>query len=360
MNTVLAWGGGHAGFCMSFVHALRSHVVNRGRDAAPVMAALGCSPQTRPGGGGPGVTASQLSAGLSEAARTLDDEQVGLRIGIGMTPSHLGALGHAAMTASNGLSGMALYEELQALCMTEIVMTRHNHGALIQIRGEGTGSLPNDHRFWSFFLGWRLNLVRGACGQRVVPERVALPCPPPPFEGPMREFVGAAVQFNAPGYEEWFPAACLHAPNPHGSPEIHAVMAIMARSEWRALVDPDEALISNLKREILQALERGESPTLGSLAPRLARIKAAPPLMMISARQLQRRLTVRQLSFRCLVADVRRERALVQLRSTNRPLADIAAEAGYAELSSFHRAIRRWTGSTPVRIRNEGEDCLHR
>jgi AraC-like DNA-binding protein len=55
-----------------------------------------------------------------------------------------------------------------------------------------------------------------------------------------------------------------------------------------------------------------------------------------------------------MVTMARRERALTQLRTTDLPMAQIAAEAGYAEKSSFYRAVRRWTGMTPQDIRSSG------
>ncbi|MES2091095.1 MAG: helix-turn-helix domain-containing protein [Pseudomonadota bacterium] len=39
------------------------------------------------------------------------------------------------------------------------------------------------------------------------------------------------------------------------------------------------------------------------------------------------------------------------MRLSNLPLPQIAAQAGYAEPSSFHRAVRRWTGMTPLQVR---------
>jgi methylphosphotriester-DNA--protein-cysteine methyltransferase len=135
-------------------------------------------------------------------------------------------------------------------------------------------------------------------------------------------------------------------------------MATMARREWRALSAAEDWMLSRWRQAILEALQRGANPTFKSLAPallaQLARSDHGGHAR--GARQLQRQLAAHGHSFRDLVAAKRKEHAIAQLRSTNRPLVDIAVEAGYAELSSFHRAVRRWTGLTPMRIRKTGTD----
>jgi AraC-like DNA-binding protein len=340
------------GFCVSFAHAVIAYVSLHGGDTTPVLEALELSaqmPQTR---GGPRVTAMQFSAALNAASRHLNDEHIGLHIGMSMLPVRLGAMGYAVMTAPSGICAMKLYEELQRLLTTELIVRHAITGTLAYAYLESSIDLPSDYAFWSFWLAYRLAYIRSACAGHVVPERVTLPCAPPRCEQALRAFVGTPTQFNANGYGEWLPVARLHASNPQSSLEIHQIMATMARREWREQFEPDEALIACLKSAILLALNKGDNPTLQTLAPKLAQAQAEGAV--IGTRQLQRKLAALQRGFRGLVEEVRRERTLVQLRSTDRPLADIAAEAGYAELSSFHRAVRRWTGLTPKRIRNEG------
>jgi AraC-like DNA-binding protein len=308
------------------------------------MAAMSCS-----------SNALAVSAVLRAASRCLNDEHVGLRIGMAMNPANLGALGYAAMTAPNGISAVRLYEELQQLIVAEISLRHETKGPQVHVHVVGLGRLPDDYPFWSFLLAYRLNLVRGGCGRLVVPDLVTLPCAAPRCDQTLRSFVGVPVQFKASHYRECYQSSWLHEPNPQSSPEIHGVMATMARREWMATFDPQERVIARLKEAILQTLQHGAMPTLDALAPKLLQTNGSASVM--TARQLQRKLATHQRSFRSLVNEVRREQALAQLRSTDRPLADIAAEAGYAELSSFHRAIRRWTGLTPMRIRHDGAGC---
>lgn len=352
-KTESVFAKGLAGFDVSFAQALVNHVLLQGGDATGVTHAMGCTPQTLQSRRRPRFTAMQLGAGLEAAARCLGEEHAGLHIGLSMRPAHLGALGYAAMTAPNGISAIRLYEELQQLLVTELVVRHETAGGFVHAHLERRGALPRGYVFWSFVLAFRLSFMRGACGRHILPDRVALPCSPPHCQQALRALVGAPIEFHAAAYGECFHVSPLRQPNPHCSLEIHWVMAAMARREWREACEPEDDEIARLKHVIMQALQQGANPTLEAMAAKLTRMAHRPE--PITARQLQRQLAARQLSFRSVVSELRRERALAQLRSTNLPLADIAVEAGYAELSSFHRAVRRWTGFTPMRIRKEGE-----
>ena len=67
----------------------------------------------------------------------------------------------------------------------------------------------------------------------------------------------------------------------------------------------------------------------------------------VGPRTLQRRLRERDLSFRGLVDDIRRECALLQLADPTARSADVALALGFGSPSAFHHAFRRWTGRAP-------------
>jgi AraC-like DNA-binding protein len=83
---------------------------------------------------------------------------------------------------------------------------------------------------------------------------------------------------------------------------------------------------------------------LDDAAPTVERLASAAGL---SVRSLQRRLGEEGASFSSLLAEVRRDLALEALSTSERKVGEIAASLGYGQHSSFTRAVRRWSGTSP-------------
>jgi AraC-like DNA-binding protein len=73
--------------------------------------------------------------------------------------------------------------------------------------------------------------------------------------------------------------------------------------------------------------------------------------LKLSPRSLQRRLADEHTSFEGVLDELRRELALRYLDDSTLTTAEVAYLLGYSEPSPFHRAVRRWTGSTPNALR---------
>jgi AraC-like DNA-binding protein len=73
----------------------------------------------------------------------------------------------------------------------------------------------------------------------------------------------------------------------------------------------------------------------------------------VSERTLQRRLLEEDTTFAAVLDGVRRDLGLRYLRDRKLTLAEIAYLLGYSEPSPFHRAFKRWTGSTPQALRRK-------
>lgn len=56
---------------------------------------------------------------------------------------------------------------------------------------------------------------------------------------------------------------------------------------------------------------------------------------------------------------MRRDAAIAGLAEGNEPIAELAARLGFSEDTSFHRAFRRWTGTTPGAYRGQADVVDH-
>jgi AraC-like DNA-binding protein len=73
--------------------------------------------------------------------------------------------------------------------------------------------------------------------------------------------------------------------------------------------------------------------------------------MAMSARTLERRLNERNSGYRVIVEAWRRSKAQELLLETTVSLDEIGQRLGYSEPSNFSRAVRRWFGCSPGRLR---------
>lgn len=66
-----------------------------------------------------------------------------------------------------------------------------------------------------------------------------------------------------------------------------------------------------------------------------------------SVRTLSRRLDAEGATFQAIKDELRRDVAIQRLTKTDIPIAFIGAEVGFDDPTTFHRAFKKWTGSTP-------------
>jgi len=82
-----------------------------------------------------------------------------------------------------------------------------------------------------------------------------------------------------------------------------------------------------------------------------ASLDAVARVLGTSRRSLQRDLATDGASFKGITDLVRRHLACDLLEQQRRSVGEIAFSLGFSEASAFHRAFRRWTGTTPQEYR---------
>jgi AraC-like DNA-binding protein len=80
-------------------------------------------------------------------------------------------------------------------------------------------------------------------------------------------------------------------------------------------------------------------------------LAAVAAKLHMSERSLQRRLSDEGVTFDAILDELRRELALRYLADEKVAIAEIAYLLGYSEPSAFHRAFKRWMGTTPAEAR---------
>ncbi|MFH8748665.1 AraC family transcriptional regulator [Streptomyces rimosus] len=148
-----------------------------------------------------------------------------------------------------------------------------------------------------------------------------------------------AVRFGAPRTAAVFDARWLAAP----VVQDEAALAAMLRRAPADLLSRQEYGTTFTER-----VRRTLAPALRSPGPaRLPEAAEVAARLAVSPATLRRRLQAEGTSYQRLKDAVRRDAAISALAAGREPIAALAARLGFSEDTAFHRAFRRWTGTTP-------------
>ena len=102
-------------------------------------------------------------------------------------------------------------------------------------------------------------------------------------------------------------------------------------------------IVNRVKASILENLGEGHVTEL-----------AIAQTLHMSARNLNRKLSAVNASFKALLLEIRTELASQYINDPTLTLTEISYQLGFSEISSFSRAYKRWTGQSPSEARKEG------
>lgn len=152
---------------------------------------------------------------------------------------------------------------------------------------------------------------------------------------------GCSVQTGAAWNGVAIPADVLDLPLRRRDPTLRALLEAQAASALQ-FAGSRTGTARDVARVLADRLTRGPVDVAG-----VARLLAT------SSRTLQRRLTAEGVSFQALVDDARRDAAARLLRESPLSIGEVAYLIGYSEPAPFHRAFKRWFGTTPQDFRRQ-------
>jgi AraC-like DNA-binding protein len=176
-------------------------------------------------------------------------------------------------------------------------------------------------------------------GRPVPPRYAELACEAPADPAQWAATLGAPVSFAVPL------TRIVYAPqtaNIVGATSDGALARILGRhaDELLARLGDKTSWSGRVRDAILEGLRRGE-----------VHLSVVATAMAMSERTLQRRLRDEGTSFEEVLDQTRYALASSYMRDPALGIAEIAWLTGYAEVATFYRAFRRWTGSTPAAYR---------
>jgi len=177
-------------------------------------------------------------------------------------------------------------------------------------------------------------LCRAGRGEPIDPVRVSLSRLEPSCSSKLLTFFGCPVDFGATENQVVFRATDLDAQLPTTNAVLLRVNE-QVLTDYLARLERSEVTVQ-VQAKLIQLLPSGKVDE-GIIARALN----------LSLRSLQRKLEERGVTFRKLLDDTRRQLAEQYLKDSTLSVSEITYLLGFAEVSSFSRAFKRWTGRAP-------------
>jgi AraC-like DNA-binding protein len=172
------------------------------------------------------------------------------------------------------------------------------------------------------------------------PSEVHFTCGKPPFTNEYDRVFRAPIRYYQAVNRLIFPRHLMEIDFPLADRELCELLEDYAQRRIQDPVSWSSTLVE-IRHALAHNLESG-NVTLEFLSRQLAK----------SCRSLQRDIQADGATFRELLDNVRRERALILLREQDLPIKQVAMKLNFADSSSFCRAFQRWTGESPLQYRN--------
>ena len=178
--------------------------------------------------------------------------------------------------------------------------------------------------------------------RRFVPEevsraaRISFEHEAPPYRESYTQAFGCAVHFGQAYNGSLFCRSSLDVPQLHADPI--SLMALQRAADSLLSAGPPRAAVSERVRDILRFGSAPSEVTCEGIAQSLG----------ITARSLRRRLATEGLTLSGLLDEERCRFACAELKR-DASVKVLSERLGFSEPSAFHRAFKRWTGTTPVR-----------
>lgn len=183
------------------------------------------------------------------------------------------------------------------------------------------------------------HMARLGTRQRIRPTSVVLP-KLPRDPGPFEDFLG--VRFTkGDAIRVTFSATDAHRPFLTANRAMWAIFEPELRKHLADL-DAQATFADRTQAVLMEALPSGQF-AMDTVARRLA----------VSTRTLQRRLRAEGTTFKAVIDGTRQELARSYLRRTQLNSSEIAYLLGFEEPNSFFRAVQRWTGTSPEKLRRQ-------
>jgi AraC-like DNA-binding protein len=281
------------------------------------------------------VSARQLDEIVWHAKRQSNDDAFAFKLAAQLHPSYLGALGYAWMTSATLRKAFERLSRHTALVYDELRVPLEDRDGEFHVIIESNETGLHDPALRERGkMAIAVQLCRMVYGDTFNPTRIGFRHPLPANVHAYYEFFRCQLDFDSERTELVMPIAVADEELPGFNPQlVHKF---------------DELIIDYLRqREHSDVVGRVRGAIFEELPSGEVSLDKTAAMLHMSSRNLARKLAEQGHSFKGLLNEVRRELAEKYIRDRSLALTEISFLLGFSEMSSFSRAYKGWSGSSP-------------
>jgi len=277
---------------------------------------------------------------ILEAAEQSCDTFFGLKEANYFMPAHIGPLGFAWLASTSLRSAL---ERLQRYARVihekgQVEIYYRQDGLVVSVHVDAPR--VRDYQRDSSNLAILTRMCRFVAGDKWNPKLVTIAYPPPEETSYYFEYFRCPVEFNAEQNS-------VHIDREQAEKRLSGSNKQLAKLNDHIVV---RYLASRSKNDIINRVKTAILENLGQGSVTETTIAQA---LHMSARNLNRKLSAENTSFKALLLEIRSGLASQYINDATLTLTEISYQLGFSEISSFSRAYKRWTGQSPSEARKE-------
>lgn len=274
------------------------------------------------------------------------DPALGLHWGEWLTTSSFNLISHLLAHASNLRQAFETLHRFGQLVTDQLGVELVEMDTTAELRSIDATEQPLSIRRLTaemLMLGF-LRLIRHFGGPNENVASVCFQYSAPDYRREYTRLFEGAERFDQPFTGLVFARALLHAQSPQKDQDLYTTLSDLAAR--RLLRLQSRAPYAVRVRHYLMQQRAPHRVAMRQVARRLG----------LSVRSLHRRLIEERQSYAALANEASAHIAKKLLEGGGRTIKDAAHTMGFSTVSSFHRAFRRWTGTTPGAFQKQSTD----
>jgi AraC-like DNA-binding protein len=264
------------------------------------------------------------------------DRMIGISASEATPFGSYGVIDYIILTGATPKDGLSRALRYYPLVNSAFKLGIHQKGSIISIELYNRGG-PNEiqPQYVDYVFACVLNRLRLSTNTNWKPQLVSLACSRPAEINAYHRLFQSPIRFNQSANRMTAERDALEIRQPNSDPFLCEMLDLYAQNQVKRLaIDLD--LLNEVRRVLLENMPVGYKSDLGTTARKLA----------MSRRNLQRKLSRQNTSYRRVLEQVRSEIAQHLIKSRTFDIDEIAYLLGFEEQTSFYRAFKKWTGKT--------------